>query len=52
MFNKKYNRPPRDSNKLCSSILDMIGNTPLVHLQNLSKDYDIKCNLCNFLYFL
>ena len=24
----------------------MIGNTPLVELNNIKSDYDIKCNLC------
>ncbi|CAF0707871.1 unnamed protein product [Brachionus calyciflorus] len=42
----------RHSNTRCETILDMIGNTPLVHLKNLSQDYGIKCNLyakCEYL---
>lgn len=45
-------KPPRNSNNICNSVLDMVGNTPLVHMKNLSQDYDIKCNLyakCEFL---
>jgi len=33
-----YFRPPRNSDVLNKNVLDMIGNTPLVHLANLSKD--------------
>ncbi len=46
-----YFRPPRNSDVLNKNVLDMIGNTPLVHLANLSKDLNIKCNLyakCEF----
>lgn len=38
-------KPPRNSNDVCKNVLDMIGNTPLVHLQNLSSDLNISCNL-------
>lgn len=44
-------KPPRNSNDVCETVLDMIGNTPLVHLANLSKDFGLKCNLyakCEF----
>lgn len=39
------NKPQRNSNDVCENILDMVGNTPLVHLKNLSEDLKIKCNL-------
>ena len=42
-------KPPRNSNTINKNVLDMIGNTPLVHLANLSEDLGLKCNLCKFL---
>ena len=43
-------RPPRNSNEVCKNILEMVGNTPLVHLKNLSDDLNVKCNLCKQLF--
>jgi len=45
-------KPPRSTNDICETILDVVGNTPLVHLKNLSADNDLKCNLyakCEYL---
>lgn len=44
-------KPARNSNTINRNVLDMIGNTPLVKLDNLTKDYKINCNLyakCEF----
>lgn len=27
----------------------MVGNTPLVHLRNIEKDFDLNCNLCELI---
>lgn len=47
----KLVKPPRNSNDVNKNVLSMIGNSPLVHLANLSKDLNLKCNLyakCEF----
>lgn len=41
----KQEKEQRHSNTLNKNVLDMIGNTPLVHLANLSQEYGLKCNL-------
>ncbi|KAF8820061.1 CBS family protein [Cardiosporidium cionae] len=44
--------PPNSSDCIYSSILDAIGNTPMVRLSRFAKHYDLKCELlgkCEFL---
>lgn len=43
--NKNFSKP-RNTDDICKNALSIIGNTPLIKLENLSNDYEIKCNLC------
>lgn len=38
----------RDTFDIVDNCLELIGNTPMVHLKNISADYGIQCNLCKF----
>lgn len=45
-------KPERKSDDVINSILEMVGNTPLVKLNNIAKDLGLKCNLyakCEYL---
>ncbi len=34
------------SPQILNSALDAVGNTPLIRLDRVAKEYDLKCNLC------
>ena len=49
--NPHTTKPLRPDPKLMSSILENIGNTPLVKINKIVKDYGIKCDIyakCEF----
>ena len=46
IIGKLLQSKPRNSNEICKNILQMVGNTPLVELNNIKSDYELKCNLC------
>lgn len=35
-------------NQVYNSVLDLVGNTPLVKLQKLPKAYNVNCEICEY----
>ena len=46
----KFKPYPRPSKRIFDTVLEAIGNTPLVKLHKIPKEFGVECDVCKLLY--